>query len=471
MSVLAPPPSPIVDPEALIEEARQRHRRRRRRVAVALLALAAAVALVLALRGRSTPAIVRVDGGPTVNVAAFAGHGRLAFVSGRSVWVLSGRSLRAITTPRHPLQPVFSPDGRWLAFVDTATTPAYVPGSGNQIGQLWLARGDGSDAHPVRGLAHAFISGWSAAGDGLAVVAGPVSTHIPFEAETTVRVVTSSGVRALLRARSVRGAVWSPDGRALAVVTETARLHDTLASYPVDGAPPTVWGRFDPHTRLNGMNQILVDPVGWWRHFGIGVWVYGDGMTHNNDQTPLDVIRAPGTKPRFFADALSDGTTRVVAAGRRWLAIVADVSHGVNGGRVVWDKKELQICIPDGTCRAIPHPRGTVTLDPAWFGGRVAYVEAPDLHNAGWPQSLLRRWYAGHRLHVLGARTRSLRGVSVPIWSADGKSLLYVKGDAIWLLPQLYGKPVRIATPLFRGAWPSYYGQMAWPAQFAWWSP
>jgi hypothetical protein len=36
-------------------------------------------------------------------------------------------------------------------------------------------------------------------------------------------------------------------------------------------------------------------------------------------------------------------------------------------------------------------------------------------------------------------------------------------------LPHLRAKPVEIARPLFNGRWPNYYGQMAWPAQFAWW--
>ncbi len=63
-------------------------------------------------------------------------------------------------------------------------------------------------------------------------------------------------------------------------------------------------------------------------------------------------------------------------------------------------------------------------------------------------------------------------GASVPAWSADGKSLLYVAQDAVWLLPRLNGQSVRIAGPLFPpGHWPlSYYGQLGWSGQFAWWS-
>jgi hypothetical protein len=101
-------------------------------------------------------------------------------------------------------------------------------------------------------------------------------------------------------------------------------------------------------------------------------------------------------------------------------------------------------------------------------------VAAPDLLSSGWPQPVLKRWYADHELRIYDARTgttRTLareRGASVPVWSADGRSLLFVDGNAIWLLPLMGSRPVEIAGPLFASSWPAYYGQMAWPAQFAW---
>ena len=118
MSVLAPsrPPaqaSPQPDPDALIKEARERQRRRRLRAGIALALLAGLGTTVGVVWdwGGGTPAVVRIAGGPTVNVRGFGGQGRLAFVSRNSLWVLDGdrSSLRQVAMLRglHPEGPVF----------------------------------------------------------------------------------------------------------------------------------------------------------------------------------------------------------------------------------------------------------------------------------------------------------------------------------------------------------------------------
>ena len=378
------------------------------------------------------------------------------------------------------MRPVFSTDGKWLAFVVTKTPPADTAGGASGYSPVWLARGDGSDAHPVAGLRNALIVGWSPTGDVLAAIAGPVSKRVPYEALTTVRLVTpGQPTRVLVRSRDVWGAVWSPDGRQLAVVNVDPRFDDTLAVYPISGGPPRVWVRLQPHDHVNGMTGPLLDLAGWWRGFGIGAWVDGDGQTRNLDETPLDVISHPGAKARFLLDTLSVQTTRVLDGGNNAVAFVADISHGDNGGRVYWDAKQVQICTPPASCKPIVTDRSKVTLDPEWSpsGDQVALVEAPDRHAGGWGQDVLTRWYGQHVLRIYNTRTHRLRtiraaaGATAPLWSPDGKSLVYLADDGVWLLPSLDAKPVQIATPLFTPSnWPSYFGQIAWSAQMSWWS-
>jgi hypothetical protein len=403
---------------------------------------------------------------PLVNASAFAGHGELAFISRGTLWVLDGEAgtLRRVSAPGiTPLSPEFSPDGRWLAFLGTSDNPPV------QTRTVWLARGDGSGARRI--VTSSGLIGWS-----------PVSDVLAVEAGNAIRLIRPPGpARTLSRLAGLWGAVWSPDGRDLAVATRDWRSATTLASYPVAGGKPTVWLRLNARSGLlNGMNEVIISPAGWWPRWGIGFWVFGNGMVHNNDQTPLDAIPAPGKPVRLLGYTLSDGyAPQAAAAPSGWLAIVNNPDLR-DVGRIIWEDKRVEVCHPGlGSCVAVPSPRSAVTLDPAWSpdSSELAYVRAPYRVSAGYPQAVTVAWYAAHQLWLYHPATGSRReldaaGASVPVWSADGKSLLYVAQDGIWLLPQLHGRPVRIAGPLFApGHWPlSYYGQVDWTGQFAWWA-
>ncbi len=473
----AAPPAPPADPEVVIRQARARQRRRRRRVAVTAAAAAAGAIVYLAGGHTGGTRLVqrRASGraglAPTVNLAAFAGHGELAFVSRGRLWVADGatRTLRRVATPgMTPSGPVFSRDGGWLAFLATRVSPA----AGTASYAVWLAAGDGSGAHQVQGPG-------GVAGFPPAISWSPAADVLAVSDENTVRLISPSGkARTLARTPGIASAAWSPDGGSLAVASTRWPSATTLASYPVAGGKPTVWLRLNArHGVLNGMRQIVIDLAGWWPDQGIGFWVFGDGMEHNNDQTPLNLITAPGTRPRLLGYTLSDTTTTdAVAASRTgWLALVNNSAQAF--GRLIWQGKHVRVCAPAASCTTVPFPPGTVTIDPAWSpdGATLAFVQAPASARPGFPQPIVARWYDAHQLWLYRPATRSLRrldapGASDPAWSADGRSLLYTGRDGIWLLPRLSGRPARITTPLFQpGNWPAYYGQVGWMGQFAWW--
>jgi dipeptidyl aminopeptidase/acylaminoacyl peptidase len=470
------------DAEALIKEARERQRRRRLRFAAVVVALVASAGIaygIVRLDGDGAAhAVARLPDGPVVHLSAFGNRGELAFISGRRLWLLDGKTRTVHALPTRgggftPSKPMFSADGRWLAYLEERQNPV----ANQNYARLWIARADGTDPHVVAGLDVGSLFGWSPTTDVLAVSTGPERTKQPCPcfSPTRLRIVTTGGSsREVAHVGSVNGAVWSPDGQQIAVAEmglNTARL----VSYSLDGDPPRVWLSRRGPERLNGMGSIVLTTAGWWRHQGVGIWVFGDGMVHNNDATPLDAVTAPRVQPRFLGQTLSDGTTDAVAANVNGdLAIVTD--HG--GGRAAWQGKTVAVCQSTlRVCRVLPHRRGTVTLDPAWSpdGRMLAYVEAPDVKDGPWTQQRLAGWFAAHRVFLYNRVTgrvssvAAAHGATAINWSRDGMSLLYVRGNALWLLPTLTGKPARIAEPLFQpNKWPQYYGQVSWSTQFAW---
>ena len=466
--------------EALIREARERQRRRRWRIAALLLAVvvlgAVAFGIARSVGGRA-PTVDRVPNGPVVNVAAFRDHGRLAFISRSTLWLLDGTTskLHRMPTPGGftPWQPVFSSDGKWLAYLEQHLGPS----TGDDYARLWIAHADGSDARVVSGLTVYTLIGWSPTTDVLAVAAGPERTKqpCPCYSPTTLRVVSPDrSYRTIARTSWLYGGSWSPDGTKLAVAADRYP-HATIAVYPAAGGRGTTWLRMNNHQRLNGMNGVLFDVAGWWPRLGIGVWVFGDGAVHNNDNTPLDLITSPRARPELLGQTLSDGTTDAVAASSRGdVAIVSD--HG--GGRAAWQDKTVDVCgAASPRCRRLPHSRADLTVDPAWApGGKtLAYVEAPNVRTGPWSQRTIAAWFAAHRVLLYDSSTGRVRslpaahGATAITWSQDGRGLLYVRNDALWLLPAIDGRPVRIAAPLFPfHNWPQYYAQIAWASQFAW---
>jgi dipeptidyl aminopeptidase/acylaminoacyl peptidase len=181
-------------------------------------------------------------------------------------------------------------------------------------------------------------------------------------------------------------------------------------------------------------------------------------------------LRAPGARPVKLAVTVG---ANVSTAPRGTLAI------GAGGDRYAWLTKNVQTCnASTARCAALKTPAGELTLDPAWSpdGETLAFVGAARGTASDFRQATIARWYSTRSLWLLKAggasrptKLQDTQGAAAPAWSRDGTSLLYVSGDALWLIPRLGSKPEKIAGPLYPpNAWPSYYGQVGWTGQFAW---
>jgi TolB protein len=437
---------------------------------IVLRSLLAPLVLAIAavpVQGRATVPASTDAGRPIVDVTAFRGQGRLAFLWGHRLYVLDGDAGRLWTLPQTgPVDDLsWSPDGHWLAYIAT------VPGTG--AGPLWLVRFDGHRAHQVAGLGVAVQAvAWSPVADTLAAILSSWSVAPPSD----LWLLPPSG-----HPRPVAGATtsvaWSPDGKTLAY-SATPRAGrspgEALWTVPALRGAPTTW-----FTAADD----FVPLAGWWPD-GKGVLFWRDPGASSSiaaDGLGLFTLRLGG-KPRQLATTLSYPDQLAQSPSGHDLALVAGF------GREMWHDKVVATCdVSTGTCRALPHRHGVVMLDPSWSprGNRLAFVQARDAGTIGGfgNVSRLLSWVHTRTLWVAdpNGRTHELRaagtGVYDPQWSRDGRHVLYLRDNAIWLIGVSGGPPVKIVDSSPVGSSPAlptalglfgYYGHVSWSGTLAW---
>jgi TolB protein len=158
----------------------------------------------------------------------------------------------------------------------------------------------------------------------------------------------------------------------------------------------------------------------------------------------------------------------------------------VRGGfRQVWHNKTLyraDTALWGST--PLHRVRGTVQLDPAFSpnGKQIAFVQARDI-GATYLNGVanLRGWIRTRRLWVMNAAGSGAHevsgagpGVYSPMWSRDGRHILYVRRRAIWLIDAKRNAATQIVrlsprSDLWPGdAYGDYYGYTAWSNFLAW---
>jgi hypothetical protein len=450
--------SPEAELEALIKEARERQQRRRLRTLVVGVVLVAAAAVAYGIvRGDSgtsqSPAAVGIEGaGPRV----FSGQGLLAFVSRGDLFVLNGRKgTSTLVTARgeQPTTPQFSPNGRWLSF-------------SLGTGQFVLARADGTEAHAV-----AAIGGAAWLPNSKLLVGRSI-----YRVTNHVRLARVAAAPPGLNA-------WADDGSRYAFVQrrlvygKNGSFHgaEVLELASKLNGPRTLWHQERiSFTRRKGFLGAAID--------GVVVLPHRQGVLVSFDPMQSASLAADGTP--MYEIRSSQGPLRklgVTVGQKISVGKAGQLAIGAGPDRYAWSTKTVETCAPaSSSCTSVSAPIGKLTLDPAWSpdGKTLAFVAAKSQSDSDFFQKTIRRWYSTRHLWLLRAgASRPVElpgtvGAAAPVWSRNGKSLLYVGDDALWLIARVGQRPVRVTGPLFpTGHWPSYYGQIDWTSQFAWLSP
>nr|MDA8290321.1 hypothetical protein [Actinomycetota bacterium] len=399
---------------------------------------------------------------PAAGARALGGRGTLAFVSLGRLLVLDGRTGRLVAvtgSDETASSPEYSPGGRWLAY---STRPAGRPAPGGRPAEL-VATADGTRPHRVPGA-----TGGSWLPDGR-LVAGRYLWRVgPSGAPERVGRVPSGLV------------AWAPDGSAYAFVESTLPAGLARAASGVErlevartlSGPRTTWYEtrvsYSPSGGFTG-EFVYSATV---RSRGRGVLFTLDPYRSASlaaDGLPLELLSRPGARP----ERLGVTVRGAVAVSPRGPSVAF-----VDGpGRDAWGSKHVETCGGSpARCSPVRSPAGELTMDPAWSptGRSLAFVVAAPGTASGFSPSDLDRWYATRRLWVAAAggaahALAGTAGAAAPLWSADGRELLYVSGDALWVRRVAGGASERVAGPLFApGSWPSFDGSVDWSAQFAW---
>lgn len=228
----------------------------------------------------------------------------------------------------------------------------------------------------------------------------------------------------------------------------------------------------------------MLELAGWWPDgHGLLYWPdYQGSASIAADGLPLDAIALGSRSPRTLLPAMLVHATWLAPAPRgRALAAVA------GGDRVIWSGgKQITLCGPAGHCTPVRQPAGVVSAGPSWSPGGSEIVFArlsasgpfgPGGH-ADFTPSWITRWEATGMLWTAradGSAARPLTaaglGAHDPAWGRDG-SVMFVRGDSLWLLPPRATAPIRLTGPLGALSGPAfdqtYYGYVPYPQLFAW---
>lgn len=385
-----------------------------------------------------------------VNHTLFKNKGHLAFIQNGLLYALDGQtgSLVKLSKSGSALQPKWSHDGQWLAYI-------LLRNKADTSGSLWMVRRDGSQAHQIQGLPENIWPdsySWS-----------PTANQLLVSNQGIWLVSTQESPKQLVNAETdlSPSLIWSPDGKQIAYsqtlpYKEEAVMNRSDALYTMN--------ILDGQAVKQLVSQAAgIRPIMWWPD-GKGLLYWEDPFHSASiaaDGLDLCSYRIGEQKAHHFSPGLTD---------HNYLSSSDGMLLRVSGsGRELWTQKWLELCdLKEGTAKRLNLPAGSVAADPSLSPDteRIAFVSAPDLGSENYPDAQQLEGWANRRTLWIAnkngseAKPLSKAGGDIhePQWSGDGKDLLYISEDCLWLIDKQGKERHKILGPFSTAAGQFDYG-------------
>jgi len=397
--------------------------------------------------------------------SALQGLGRLAYIQDGDLWIkdLPDGPVRRLTWDGQAGTPRWSPSGRWIAFRRGGES-------------VWVMRADGEEAYPLNGGAPVGAFAWAPKSDQLAYVT----------ADGTLQVLDFYEMRPLRRVLvrvpgdQIPRLAWSPYGTRIAYERRGKAPDGSpigeLWLVPAEGGMPV---KVYPRPSEGFGAPIL---HGWT---GDGRYLLVQGEMGSPlllaEGAPLFALSVDGHLSMIVADSVLIYADFVAPQP----GITSQIAVVTGGGRETWWNKRLRLIQLDSLVQSFVSGLNQAAASPAWSpdGRFIAYVAMPAVEGMPAGGEQLRQMLMQRRLWVMEVETGKRRRLTDdpayrderPLWSADGRYLLFVRMDAqnrvsLWQIPVEGGAPSMVVDALTPAPdWFGSYGHANWDELFDWW--
>lgn len=395
--------------------------------------------------------------GPDIDPSLVEGNGDLAFVSDGLLYMADGSTgeLTQLTESGQAVYPRWSYDGKYLAFIRITDTKS-------SSGVLWIVGRDGKGAHQVQGLPQPIGAGdfqWSPTEHLLAVGSWNVTDGIWL-------VPVNEKPRKLVKTGNSEWFAWSPDGKHIAysVIEDSENMSDVLYTIGIDD------GKTIKRLDLSGTGTGI-EVAKWWPD-GQGLLYWINHAVHSSslraDGLTLWSLNLDGGEPKEIDEALTYN---------EWLDFSPDgrLIMTSGNGRSLWTEKRLALAdVSSGKVEYIEPPEDSVAFDPVFSpdGKKIAFVAASQMKDEPTFYSEEEPWIESRTLWVADADGSNAKPIIdskiyQPMWSKDGKSLFYVRDNALWLI-SLNGKTQQVFRGITEDETLGFYGYIRYSDWFDW---